>query len=471
MRYFQNVSSYLENNNYLIAVKPPKEIILEESEISVIRQQKEKVPFVPVLTDLLNTKLVQYESERAIKIDPFDSNLVLAAQVWKDSLTAINPDRWNDILTDESLTSRDLIAARDIKVGTDNKQDRPREVAVTNSGNRAYVTLENSHSIAVVDTLMLRQVDINPETQEMDTIALPAGAAPRELVISPDNNFVYIADRAIGSVYVVDINPSSETFHELVETINLPGDKLRKLAISADGRRLFVTSHLSKTPGKGSIHVINIDPLDRPQEEAKPNTRKWREVIGTIEAESRTEGIAATPEVDKMVFTNGGNDAKGFGLLTITNNDPTSFEAETSYSKVGIGSAFDYLDVNDARSVVVTKDGKYAFVGGFNGRNLGIGVKSIDGPLSGSNIGIIKDPLTKNAKMVAATRPIPMGLTSDLVLNGGNSTSGYIEDKFLYAAYPGVGSVFAFDVEEIIDTIEYASANPNPNIDYTKKTD
>ncbi|MEM6526258.1 MAG: DNA/RNA non-specific endonuclease, partial [Bacteroidota bacterium] len=449
-------SKDLENNNYLIAVKPPKEIILEESEISVIRQQKEKVPFVPILTDLLNSKLVQYESERSIKIDPSDSNLVLAVQVWKDSLTAINPDKWNDIQGNESLTSRDLIAATDIEVGTGGLSipDRPREVAVTNNGNRAYVTLENSHSIAVVDTLMLRQVDINPETEEMDMIVLPPGAAPRELVISPDNNFVYIADRAIGSVYVVDINPSSETFHELVETINLPGDKLRKLAISADGKKLFVTSPLSKTPGKGSIYVINIDPLDRPQDEAKPNTRKWHQVIGTIEAESRTEGIAATPEVDKMVFTNGGNDAKGFGLLTITDNDPTNFKAETSYINVGIGSVFDYFDVNDARSVVVTNDGKYGFVGGFNGRNLAVGVESISDPLAGSNIGIIKDQLTENAKLVAATRPIPMGLTTDLVLNGGNTNGReYIEDKFLYAAYPGVGSVFGFDVEKIIDTI------------------
>ena len=473
----KDLSEDLDDNLFIIAVKPPKEVVLGESYINVIRQQKEKVPAVPHRGDgrrsePFDTKVVKYETERGINLEPENSNLVLAAQVWKDSLTAINPDRWNDIQADESLTSRDLIAAKNIEVGTGGLDipDRPREVAITNRGTRAYVTLENTHSIAVVDTLMLRQVDVNPETEEMDMIVLPSGAAPRELIISPDDKFVYIADRAIGSVYVVDINPSSETFHELVETINLPGDKLRKLAISADGKKLFVTSHLSKTPGKGSIHVINIDPSDRPQDEAKPNTRKWHQVIGTIEAESRTEGIAATPEVDKMVFTNGGNDAKGFGLLTITSNDPTNFEAETSYSKVGIGSAFDYFDVNDARSVVVTKDGKYAFVGGFNGRNLGIGVKSIDGPLSGSNIGIIKDPLTENAKMVAATRPIPMGLTTDLVLNGGTGNGGgYIDDKFLYAAYPGVGSVFGFDVEKIIATIETVEKTSTvPNVDLTK---
>ncbi|MEO1560749.1 MAG: Ig domain-containing protein group 2 domain-containing protein, partial [Cyanobacteria bacterium J06632_19] len=256
-------------------------------------------------------------------------------------------------------------------------------------------------------------------------------------------------------MYVVDINADSETFHELVEIINVPGGKLRKLAISADGKKLFVTSHLSEKPTKGSIHVINIDPQDRPKDEVQPNTRKWHQVIGTIQAEARTEGIAATSETDKMVFTNAANDAKGFGLLTITNNDPTSFEAETHYTDLGLGSNFDYFDVNDARSVVVTADGKYGFVGGFNGRNLAVPAKSISGPLAGSNVGIIKYPLTKNAKLIAATRPIPMGLTSDLVLNGGYGKGDeYIEDKYLYAAYPGVGSVFGFDVEKIIQTIE-----------------
>ncbi|MBF2017605.1 MAG: beta-propeller fold lactonase family protein [Rivularia sp. T60_A2020_040] len=458
------LSTKLGDNLYNIAVTPPSNIILGESDIELVRQQNEKRGLNPD-----DVELVKYASERSIKLEPEESNLVLVAQVWKDALTAINPDQWNDIQGDENLTSFDLIAATDIQVGTVDKLDRPREVAITNNGTRAYVTLENTHSIAVVDTLMLRQVDVNLQTQEMDMIVLPSGATPRELVISPDNKFIYIADRVMSSVYVVDINPNSKTYHQLVQTIKVGDGGLRKLAINGDGKKLFVTSPKSKTPGLGSIHVINIDPNDRPQDESKSNLRKWHEVIGTIEADSGTEGIAATPETDKMVFTNKGNDAKGFGLLTITNDDPINFEAKTNYTNVGIGSAFDYFDVNEARSVVVTRDGKYAFVAGYNGRLFGTGIESIDGPLSGSNIGIIADPLTENAKMVAATRPIPMGLTTDLVLNGGNGNGGYIDDKFLYAAYPGVNSVFGFDVEEIIDTLEYAKANPNPNIDFTKK--
>ena len=74
---------------------------------------------------------------------------------------------------------------------------------------------------------------------------------------------------------------------------------------------------------------------------------------------------------------------------------------------------------------------------------------SVDGdPRAGSNIGIIKDPLT-NPQLVAATRPIPDGLTTDLVLSG--------DSKYLYASYPNLsganGKVYVFDTEEFVKTV------------------
>lgn len=69
---------------------------------------------------------------------------------------------------------------------------------------------------------------------------------------------------------------------------------------------------------------------------------------------------------------------------------------------------------------------------------------------AGSNIGIIKNPLGPNPQLVAATRPIPVGLTSDLVL----SSDGH----YLTASYPNGGGLYIFDVLEMIETIENPGA-------------
>jgi hypothetical protein len=75
------------------------------------------------------------------------------------------------------------------------------------------------------------------------------------------------------------------------------------------------------------------------------------------------------------------------------------------------------------------------------------GINSVDEDYrGGSNIGIIKDPLTANAKLVAATRPIFGGAFNGVALSG--------DDSVLMGVEQISGSVFAFDVAEIIKTIE-----------------
>ncbi|MGB8688091.1 MAG: hypothetical protein WCD53_12245, partial [Microcoleus sp.] len=70
-------------------------------------------------------------------------------------------------------------------------------------------------------------------------------------------------------------------------------------------------------------------------------------------------------------------------------------------------------------------------------------------PLAGGNIGIIKDPLGPNPKLVAATEPVPGILTNNVALSG--------DGKYLIGSYPtlsGGGSAYVFDVGEIIKTVE-----------------
>jgi hypothetical protein len=147
------------------------------------------------------------------------------------------------------------------------------------------------------------------------------------------------------------------------------------------------------------------------------------------------------------------SDFYGFGAVEITNDDPLGFAMSTpKYASLGLGSFADYFDINRAVDVEVMANGDYAFVAAKN-NSTQTNVESIDGRRAGSNIGIIKDPFGPEPKLVAATRPIPGGLTTDLELSEG--------DRYLWASDPGLkldsterGALLGFNVEEILKAVE-----------------
>ena len=351
----------------------------------------------------------------------------------------------------ETTNSSGLLIGN-IAVGSDDRLDRPRDLTVTSDGSRVYVPLETSGRVALVDPIARQQIDTKADIAGINPIDLPSGAAPRSIVLDSRDQYAYIADGKAGgnSIYVLDINPSSSKYHQVTQTITVGAapSGLRQMAISSDGKKLFVTA----PNGLNSrIYVVNIDPKDRPRDPSQ-NPKKWNQLIGTVTADEGVEGLASTVDPLKMTFTNSGKDSKGFGVLDITNNDPLSFAATTRYTNLELGSDFDYFDVNEGVSVTVLPDASYAFVVGRNSdmKFFGQEIPSVDGdPRAGSNIGIIKDPLT-NPQLVAATRPIPDGFATDLVLSG--------DSKYLYASYPNLsgganGKVYVFDTEEFVKTV------------------
>ena len=134
------------------------------------------------------------------------------------------------------------------------------DVVTTSDNARAYVAVldqsssSGSSSLAVVDTLTL---DI------ATNIALPAGFSCWRLAVDPLNEFVYAAGNG-DTVLVIDIQPDSDRFHEVVHTIQLPHSRWTNdgLAVSPDGRRLYVSTY-TKLRLEGSIVVIDVDPADR----------------------------------------------------------------------------------------------------------------------------------------------------------------------------------------------------------------
>ncbi len=442
-------SRSLGGNQYEVAVKVPDTVVLGASGVVLERKQNQIVEqkgVTPVY------KEIQYNSN-PIRL-PQGAEYVFAALGGSDRVAVLNGKNPESVVN--TTNSKDLLLAQ-IPVGTSGVTDWAESTAVTSDGNRVYATLRNSGQVALVDPMVLRQVDTQPNTSGVNPIVLPTGARPKSIVISPRDDYAYIGDLNQAKIYVLDINPNSATYHKVVETINVTSPLgLSQLAISSDGRRLFGTGsdNNEQVPNR-RIYAINIDSKDRPKDE-NSNPRKWHQQIGVIPTISETEGISATNEPTKMVFTNGlnrsnpdqNNDAPGFGVLEITSDDPLNFTASVSYAPLSLGFPTDYFDVNEGVSVTVTRDGRYAFVAGRNSGSLG----PYADVRSGGNIGIIKDPLGPNPQLIGATRPIPQALTNDLVLSNDN--------KYLYGSYPslsGSGSVYAFDVEEIIKTLDNPS--------------
>jgi hypothetical protein len=387
-------------------------------------------------------ELVELESEENIRLAPTCVELALVTERSGDKINVINLK--DALSTVETQNSDKLAVAVNIPVGNpDIPLEWPELIAATNNATRAYVTLRQTGGVSVVDLIALREIDTTPETATVDAISLPSGARPQAVVIDPRDNYAYISDQNLPNIYVLDINPNSATYHTVVQTITIDSPSgLQQLAINSDERKLFVTA------GDKKIHVLNIDPNDKPTN-LSSNPRKWHQKIGEILTPEGAMGITATSDPSKITFTNGNGtvEGSGFGVLEITNSDPLSFAAEARYANLLLGSVSDYFDVNEGVAVTIMKDGRYAFVAGRNSRQNN--PEEFPDAHKGGNIGIIKDPLGPNPQLVAATRPIPGSLTNNVALSS--------DDKYLIASYPTQelgGNAYVFNVEEMIKAIE-----------------
>ncbi|HCV30587.1 MAG TPA: hypothetical protein DGO89_10415 [Microcoleaceae bacterium UBA9251] len=425
------LSSSLGENRYKVAIKAPISVPLGESEIVLSRPQKERFGPGP-----LDSDVVKRSSFEDIQLKPVFSDLILVAQRNSDKIQVIDA-----LSSVQSPPDSQQKPPKDLSVGTSSVTDRPGLLAVTSNATRAYVPLEYTGRVAMVDLLARRPVDADASTATVDDINLPSGASPGAISIDPWDNYAYISDSKRGSIYVLDVNPDSPSYNQVVQTIPVNATSgLRQIAISSDGRKLFATA------ADGYIYAVNIDPEDKPSV-PNSNPRKWWEQIGKVLTPTGAWGLAATPDQLKMVFTNGNpnTDGSGFGVLTVK-DDPLNWAPTTLYTNLTLTNNTNVFEVNEGVAVTMTADGKYAFVAGRNSKKI---LEPNANPLAGGNIGIIQDPLGPNPKLVAATEPVPGVLTNNVTLSG--------DGKYLIGSYPtlgGGGSAYVFDVEEIIKTVE-----------------
>src|SRR5262249_30283772 len=115
------------------------------------------------------------------------------------------------------------------------------------------------------------------------------------------------------------------------------------------------------------------------------------------------------------------------------------------------------FEVNNAVTLALTPDGKYAFVAGYNLQRQddddpshNHGVPQSDP--AGSTIGVIQMDDEKGPRLVAATRAIPGGFPWDLAISP--------DGTYLYATYleiptdTGPGAVFVYNIPAIRSAVE-----------------
>ncbi|MEM2990941.1 MAG: YncE family protein, partial [Halobacteria archaeon] len=469
----------LSNDNKTLRVVVPQDIALGTATIIVMRKASVRSAGGFVIRELESNEVIV----------PPELRYEFAALGSTNEVSVIDRQRFNVVPVGDGTEyiKADPAEIARIGIAKDIPYAAPRSIAVTPDGTRAYVTLENGAAISVIDAIALQEVDTIADTSGIQPISLPPGSYPFMITIHSSGQYAYVTDRISPVVYILDIDPNSKTYNQHVATLNVGfGPKgLRGLAISSDGKYLFVAAparDLFDPSGgdTGYVHVIDVrDPSD-PQ------------YFYSIPAGPCPWGLSATDNPHYMLVTDRVDDSRGLGIISlvdspISSDKPTFrdiiyadlrdlglIRSDWRWRQVfGVSNAqgVTYLPANEWKDFI-GEHGAYAFVTGFN-RFIPDDPKHdpAAGPVlvklspeegyavaAGGNVGIIRLNLdvpwgTSDfmPRLVAATRPTANAFPDNLHLFKGD---GINPNAILFAGYQGLHSVFAFNPIQMIKIIE-----------------
>lgn len=272
------------------------------------------------------------------------SNVFAASQGHRQKLYILS-SMDNDV-TVVDTDSHEIIGS--IEVG-----DRPHGIAATGTHERLYVATEFDNGLAIIDTTRDKviekysifgsrpnEIDVTSDgrfvylpilghgvyevfdTAEEEIVArIATNGLPHNVVISPDDRYAYLSPMDRGNapaekaseagfpttlndrIYVVDTST-----HEVVDTI-VVGDAPRPIAISPDGKRLYVNRD-----GLQGLVVLDLVEREKIAEVKYDLTPEERAVP------SRSHGIIATLD-NKEVWTSDVNHGLLF-VFDVTQNPP-----------------------------------------------------------------------------------------------------------------------------------------------------
>jgi YD repeat-containing protein len=337
--------------------------------------------------------------------------------------------------------------------------------------SRAYVALEGG--VAVIDMVTLQQHDVDPETPDVDLIELGSGRSFRRelrvsaLAVDLEERYLYAAGD--DEIFVIDILPGSDTFHQVIDTIGPLGTAtglISSMTINAGGEYLFATAPATQLfagtrswvrggRDPGNLLVINVNESDRPVEGAS-NSQLWREVVKVYPAGIEPGHLFATTDEELLTFTSRLNVQTGFGTIKIEDFNPTSFAAEVEFYDGLLDlrrkpDQKNQMNIRTPSGVVVTPDLKYAFVADWSVPLMYFWETTTASEFEdfhevGAKVGIIEDPFGRDPKLLAATVPIPHGYAEEMEISSDSSK--------LYVSYLNTEEVLVFDVQKFIKTAD-----------------
>ena len=208
---------------------------------------------------------------------------------------SVNPD--NDSVSVFRVLNDANIKVAEITVGKE-----PWCVAITPDDEKAYVTNMASGTVSVISTFS-RQV--------IDTIKV--GTEPFGCAITPDGKDLYVANQSSGTVSVINTRRDKVT-----ETIEDVGVKPHGIAISANGKRVFVTQFLALKPDN--------DPRPLTQSEGADDGREGRVTVINANNNKVIGTIRLTPLADVgAAFRSDGNTLKREPLTAVFDNVSGAF--------------------------------------------------------------------------------------------------------------------------------------------------
>ena len=216
---------------------------------------------------------------------------------------------------------------------------RPNDVVLSADGRTAYVTNEGSDSVSAVDLASRR----------VTTFA--AGDAPTGLALAPDGSALFVANWFGNDISVIDLQDGRERRRLAA------GSNPLRVVPSPDGSRIVVANQLSRVAAYPAPPVAEITVLDAPE----------RKVVQRLQVPNAhlLEGMAFSPQDGLALVTlvrpknllpavqvaRGWMMTSGLGVVDVARGRVAQVTLDEP-------DAF-YADPND---VVITPDGRYAFV-------------------------------------------------------------------------------------------------------------
>jgi YVTN family beta-propeller protein len=203
---------------------------------------------------------------------------------------SVNPDNDSVSVFDVRNDANQKLA--EIGVGKE-----PWCVAITSDDRTVYVTNMESGTVSVINARQMRV-----------TKTIEVGAEPFGCALTPDDQTLFVANQSSNTVSVIDTKGD-----EVEDTIRNVGEKPHGIAISEDGKNVFVTQFLALKPAN--------DPRPLTQSEGRDDGREGRVTVINAQTRRVVDTVVLNP-IDVPQFLSDGNTLER-EPLTMTFNNPT----------------------------------------------------------------------------------------------------------------------------------------------------